>query len=177
MNVPIAVNEIFVPCAIVGLPGVMLSDLRLAAFTVKGALPVTPVSVAEMVVLPILSAVARPLTVIEATPGDEDFQATTPVMSCVLESENVPVAVNCCAMPMGTSALDGLTAMDVTVAEVTVSVVEPVIDPDVAVIDVVPALSAFASPCVGFELLMVATAVFDEAHVTLLVMFCVLPSL
>ena len=39
------------------------------------------------------------------------------------------------------------------------------IEKDVAVIDVVPAAMLVARPCVPGELLMVATAVFDEAHV------------
>ena len=177
LKVPVAVNEIFVPWAIVGLPGVMLNDLRLAAFTFMVTLPVTPVSVAEIVVLPILSAVARPLTVIEAMLEDEDFQATTPVMSCLDESEKVPIAVNCCASPIGISGFDVVTSMEVTVAEVTVRVVDPVIDPEVAVMEVVPAVSAFAKHCVGLELLIVATAVFEDAQVTLPVMFCLLPSL
>lgn len=75
------------------------------------------------------------------------------------------------------SAFEGVTAMDEIVAEVTVSVAEPVIEPEVALIDVVPWASAFAKPWVGLELLMVAADGLDEAHVTLPVMFCVLPSL
>jgi len=63
------------------LEGVIAIEERLAAFTSKGALPITGPSVAEMFVLPTLSPVARPLTVIEAMLVTDDFQVTAPVMS------------------------------------------------------------------------------------------------
>ena len=59
------------------------------------------------------------------------------------------------------------------VAAVTVSTVEPTIDPDVALIVLVPTATAVASPPVA----MVAVAVVPEAHVTEAVRFCVLLSL
>jgi hypothetical protein len=55
----------------------------------------------------------------------------------------------------------------------TVSPVDPMIDPDVARIVVLPAATPVASPA----LLIVAAAVFVELHVTVLVRFCVLLSL
>jgi hypothetical protein len=65
--------------------------------------------------------------------------------------------------------------MDTRVAEVTVSVTEGLVtDPIVAVICVVPAvLRDDASPWVPGVLLMVATDVFVEFQVALVVMFCV----
>jgi hypothetical protein len=74
-------------------------------------------------------------------------------------------------------AFAGVTTMETTVAEVTVSVAEPVTEPEVAEMDVVPVLRAFTIPSVGAELLTVATDGFDDAQVTLPVRFCVLPSL
>jgi hypothetical protein len=171
LKVPIAVNDAVVPWAILAFTGVMESEERFNAFTLNSALPVEDPSAAEIPVFPILSAVARPLTVIEATLGADDFQVTTPVMSCVVPSENVPTAVNCWATPSEIVALAGDNAIEVTVAEVTVRVAEPEIEPDNAEIVVVPADSAWASPCSAVALLMLATAVFDELHVTLAVMF------
>jgi hypothetical protein len=56
--------------------------------------------------------------------------------------------------------------MDTNVADVTVNVAGGlVIDPDAAVIDVVPAATPVARPGVACELLIVATEVFDEVHV------------
>jgi hypothetical protein len=42
LNVPVAVNCRDVSCAIVGFAGVRVKDARFAAFTVRGAFPVTP---------------------------------------------------------------------------------------------------------------------------------------
>jgi hypothetical protein len=58
----------------------------------------------------------------------------------------------------------------------TVNVVEPVTEPEVAVIVVCPVPALVASPFVPAELLMLATAAPLELHVTVVVMFCVLPS-
>ncbi len=66
----------------------------------------------------------------------------------------------------------GVTAIETRAAGATVRVVEPLTEPDVAVIVVLPCATLVASP----ELLMVATAAVDELHVTVFVRFCVLPS-
>ena len=73
--------------------------------------------------------------------------------------------------------LAGVTASDVSTGGVTVSVVEPLIEPEVALMVVVPAPVLVACPCVPEALLIVATAVFDELHVTVVVRSCVLLSL
>ncbi len=166
-----------VPCAILPLAGEIAIEARFAAFTVNGALPLTVPRVAEMFVVPILRPVARPLTVIEAMLVTDDFQVTTPVTFCTLPSEKFPVAVNCCAIPRGMLGLAGVTAIEVTTAEVTLRVVDPEIAPRVAEMLVLPAASAFASPCVGMLALIVAAAVFEEFQVTLPVRFCVVESL
>jgi len=72
-----------------------------------------------------------------------------------------------------TVGLPGVTAMDCSVAAVTVSTVEPTTDPDVALIVLVPIATAVASPPAP----IVAVAVVPEAHVTALVRFCVVLSL
>lgn len=58
------------------------------------------------------------------------------------------------------------------VAGVTVRVAEPVMEPDVAVICVVPVAEVSASP----RELTDAIAVFADAQLTWVVRFCVLPS-
>jgi hypothetical protein len=67
---------------------------------------------------------------------------------------------------------DGLTLIAVATGAVNVSKVEPLIDPRVALIVVVPTPTSVASP-----LLMVATLRFEELQVTEAVSFWVLPSL
>lgn len=77
------------------LAGVMVIEVTFEAFTVSEVLPVTPPNVALMVVLPRPTPVTNPLTVIDATPLLEECHCATLVTSCVLPSENVPLAVNC----------------------------------------------------------------------------------
>src|SRR5436309_6141661 len=69
-----------------------------------------------------------------------------------------------------------VTAMDAGPTGFTVSVLEPLILPALALIVVVPLARATATPRLPASLLMVATAVVDEIHATE-ANFCVLPSL
>jgi len=85
----------------------------------------------------------------------------------------VPVAVNCCVYPAATDAVPGVTAIEANTGAVTVSVVEPVIVPDVAVIVAAPEARLVASPL----LLTVAIVVADEVQVAVLVRFCLVPLL
>ena len=79
----------------------------------------------------------------------------------------VPVAVNCCLFPAEIDGLPGVTAIEVKDTAFTVRDVEPVTDPDAAVMVVAPAATLVASP----ELLIVAALVAEELHTTELVMF------
>jgi hypothetical protein len=81
----------------------------------------------------------------------------------------VPVALNCCDVPKDTDAVWGVTAIDISVGELTVRVVEPVTEPDVALMTVLPGATLAARPL----LLIVTTLVALEVQVTLLVRFCV----
>ena len=56
-----AVNCRVVPSAIEGLVGVSATDVKTAALTVSVVVPLIPESVAEMIVLPTPTPVARPL--------------------------------------------------------------------------------------------------------------------
>jgi hypothetical protein len=118
---------------------------------------------------PAATPVARPVPEIVATDVFEELQVTELVMTPVLESEYVPVAVNCCVAAIAIAGFAGVTAIDVSVAAVTVRIVEPVTVPDVARIVDVPVPTPFARP--AFEI--VATPVVRETHATELVMFCV----
>jgi hypothetical protein len=72
--------------------------------------------------------------------------------------------------------LVGVTAMDTSVAEFTVSVEDPDIPPDVALIVVEPAVTDVAKPLEPAALLMVATPAVDEFQVTDVVRSCVVLS-
>src|ERR1700733_2890522 len=92
---------------------------------------------------------------------------------CWLLSLYVPVAVNCCVPPFTIDGLAGVTAIDTNIGGVTVSVVEPLIEPELACIVVLPAPTPVASP----PLVIVATVVLLEVQLTELVRFCWVPSL
>jgi hypothetical protein len=85
------------------------------------------------------------------------------------------VAVNCCVVPGAMLAgVDGVTTIDDTCS--MFRVVVPIMPLETAVIVVVPMLAcAFAKPGDPTALLMVATLVFVEFHVAVVVMFCMLP--
>jgi hypothetical protein len=72
--------------------------------------------------------------------------------------------------------LVGVIVMDTSVAEVTVSVVDPDMLPDVAVTVVEPADAEVANPLEPAALLMAATAVADELQFTTAVKSCVVLS-
>src|SRR5271166_5954489 len=152
-----------------GLAGVTAIDCKAAAVTVRTVDPVMPLSVALMVEVPVATPVARPAVVIVATDVVAEAHVTWLVRFAVELSEYVPVAVNCSVSPLAMLGLAGVTAIDCNVAAVTVSTVEPVTPLSVALIEEVPVPTPVASPAV----VMVATVVVAEAHVTWLVRFAV----
>ena len=85
------------------------------------------------------------------------------------------MAINCFVNPFAMLGLIGVTAIDDSVAFVTVSVVVPE-TPRVAVIVVEPATTDVASPLEPAALLIVATAPAEELHVTTDVISCVVLS-
>ena len=81
--------------------------------------------------------------------------------------------MNCCVSPLAIDGLPGVTAIDTSAADVTVSVAALLITPpDTAVTLDVPVATPAARP----EVLIVATAVVAEFHVAVLVRFDVLLS-
>lgn len=171
LKVPVALYLIDVPFAILAPAGVTAMDTRCAVDTVSVVEPLTDPDAAVTVAVPFATLVARPWPLMVATDAEDEVQSTEPLMSCVLESLNVPVAANCLVVPTAMLELAGVTLIDTSVAAVTMSDAVPLTDPDVAVIVVVPALTPAASPLE----LMLATELADELQVTE-VNSCVLPS-
>jgi hypothetical protein len=136
--------------------------------------------VAVIVVVPVAIEVALPFDPVAllmvATDAAEEAQLTDAVRPCVLLSEKVPVAVNCCVVPRKIEGLAGVTAIETRVTSVTVRVVEPEMFPDVAVIVVVPAAIEAAFPFDPAVLLMVAIDSVEEVQITDVVRSCVLLS-
>jgi hypothetical protein len=76
--------------------------------------------------------VASPAVLIVATAAVEELHVAVLVRFCVLASVYVPVAVNCWVLPLAIDGFAGVTAIDTSVAAVTVNVVLPETVPEVA---------------------------------------------
>src|SRR6266478_3770962 len=81
---------------------------------------------AEMVTCPVALLLTNPLSSMDAIEPFEDPQRTERVMSWVVLSLNVPVAVNCLVAPIGMLELSGAIASETSVALAAVTVEVPV---------------------------------------------------
>ena len=171
LNVPVAVNLIDVLLAILGLLGVMAIETRCAVETVKLVEPLTDPNEAMIVLVPVVRLVATPWLLMVAAPGFEEAHKADAVMSCVLLSLNVPVAVNCLVLPTAMLEFGGVTAIATKLAPVTVKLALPVTDPEVAEIVACPAANALTRPEESTEAVLLA----EEDQLTA-VSNCVLPS-
>ena len=110
---PVAVNCCVLPLEIEGLAGVIAMDWSVAAVTVRtSAGEVTPVKLAVILLVPVPTPVANPAALIVATVVVPEFHVTWLVMFAVVVSLYVPVAVNCCVLPLEIEGLIGVMAMD-----------------------------------------------------------------
>jgi hypothetical protein len=107
----VAVNCWVAPKVRLGVVGITDIEIRVAEFTVRVASPEIPCKPAPMVVVPAATVVARPLPLMVATDVFEEPQETCVVISWLVPSEFVPVAVNCWVTPAGMLAVEGVTEM------------------------------------------------------------------
>ena len=114
-------------------------DCRVAAVTWRTVEPDTAPIEATIVELPAVKVVARPELLTVATLPTDDVHVALLVMSCVLASEKVPLAVNCCVDATGTEGFAGITVIETTTAVVTVRTELPVMEPEVAEMVALPA--------------------------------------
>jgi hypothetical protein len=152
-----------------GLAGVTAMDCNVGAVIVSTVDPVMAPEVALMVDVPVATPLANPPAVIVATDGVAELQVAVLVRFCVEPSLYFPVAVNCCVAPLEIDGFAGVIAMDCNVGAVTVSNVEPVTEPDVALTIEVPVATPLANP----PAVIVATDGVAELQVAVLVRFCV----
>ena len=105
--------------------------------------------------LPVTTVVARPAVpgpfAMVATLAADELQCVLSVTSCVLESLNVAVAVNCCVLPTATFGAAGVIAIDDSVALLTVSVVVPVTPEALAEMVTEPSFLPLATPVERME--------------------------
>jgi hypothetical protein len=81
------------------------------------AVPLIDPEAASMVALPGTTPTATPVLPIVTEDVLEELHVTAPVRFWVLPSLYVPVAMNCCVLPVGIEALAGVTEMDVRVGD------------------------------------------------------------
>lgn len=115
-------------------------DCKAGGFTVSRVEPPMLPNVAVMVVWPAVTELAKPAVSIVATPLADEDQVTLEVRFCVLPSLKVPVAVNCWLAMWVMVGLAGVTAIDCNTGGFTVSRLEPLTLPEVAVMVVWPEL-------------------------------------
>jgi hypothetical protein len=172
-NVPVALNCWAVPNGILGFVGRIDSDTSVAGVIARMVEPEMLPGigwligiVAVIVVVPTATGVALPLLpaalLMVAMEVADELQVADVVKSWVVLSENVPVALNCWAVPRAMLGFVGWIVSDTSVAGVIVRVVKPAIFPDMTVIVVVPIATGVALPLLPTALLMVAMDVADE---------------
>ena len=162
------------PFAIDELPAVIVIDCNTAAVTPRATLSeVIPLWAAVMLLEPTAAPVASPVALILTTAGFELVHVALFVMSNVLPSLKVPVAVNCTLVPLAIEELLALTVIVCNVAAVTANGKLFDITPFcVAVMVLEPTAAPVAKPFA----LMLTVAVLELAQVVVLVKSCVLPS-
>ncbi len=78
-------------------------------------MPLIPPELAVIVVVPALTAVAKPVVPIVATDASLDVHVTADEISALVLLEYVAVAVNCCLVPARMVFALGVTDIDVSV--------------------------------------------------------------
>src|SRR5256885_6546003 len=112
--------------------GVIAIETSDAAVMVRTVEPVTDPEDALMVAVPVAMLIARPVLLTVASEVAFELHVAVEVRFCELPSVNVPMAVNCCVVPSEIDGLAGVTAIETNAAAVTVNVVLPAIEPEVA---------------------------------------------
>ncbi len=130
----------------IGAAGVTTSETSVPVPIVRVVLPVTPDEDAEIVTVPPFFPCAIPVERIEAILGFDDFHDMPARFVATLPSLNVPVAVNFIEVPLSILGFAGFTVIETKCAVETVSVVEPLTEPNTAVIVLVPVATLLASP-------------------------------
>lgn len=165
-NVPMAWNASPDCGSMLAVSGEIWIDVSGDASTVIAESPVTDPNCALMVALPPEFAITLPPVLTLATSDADEVQATKFVITRVVPSLNIAVATQFTKVAGASTAVDGVTEIEETVAELTYSGTELVTPTNVQEMLAVPGPTAFAMPTPP----IVATARLSEAHVHSLVM-------
>jgi hypothetical protein len=146
LYVPVAVNCVRVPSGTEAFAGVTAIESSTGAVTVNVVVPVTPLTVAVIVVVPCFKAVANPPAAIVANVVFDEAQAAVEVRIAVDPSLYVPSAENCSVRPAATDDVSGATAIDTSVGTTAVTVSEAVPDTPFIVAVIVTAVALATQP-------------------------------
>jgi hypothetical protein len=172
-KVPMALNCASVCCATLALAGVIWSEASADDSTTTMLAPLTEPCCAVMVAAPADCPVTWPAVFTLATLLADDVQVTALVIVCVLPSLNVPVALTPMVDAGARTALGGVTEIETSVTELTVSCVEAVTPSSAALMLATPGATEVTTPPDPAA----AAAALSEAQVTSRVMVCMLASL
>lgn len=118
LKTPVALKVSVRPVGMPGLVEVTPIETRVAPVTVRLVDADKPPREAVIVVAPGLTAVAIPtepgLLLMEAVPALAEFHVTSEEISCFEPSLKLPVAMNCCVMPIATLLSGGATEIAVS---------------------------------------------------------------
>jgi hypothetical protein len=118
-NVPVALNCWAVPRAMLGFVGWIVSVTSVAGVIVREVELATLPNMAVIVVVPIATGVALPVLptalLMVAMDVVDELQVADVVRSWVVLSENIPVALNCWAVPMAILGFVGVIEMETKV--------------------------------------------------------------
>lgn len=161
------------------MPPSRLSPI-LTVVTLAVVLPEMLLKNAVTVIEPLATPVAIPFVgvalEIVAMAMLDDVHVASNVMSFVVRSLNVPVAMNCLSVVLGIMGFAGVIAIEDRVAADTVKVVLPETPLSEAVMVLLPVVRLVARPCVPVEFEMVATLEALDVQVTKFVISCVVAS-
>ena len=165
-NVAVTSNCFVALTCTLGLIGVMAMDCNVADVTVSVVLPVRMPEAPEMTAVPDDTPEAKPalgpLAMIVATDGVSELNVVIAVMSLLLPSLKLPIAINCCWPPIAIDGFAGVTAIESSVAWVTFNIAELTLPPKLAVMVAVPMATPLAMPSV---LVTVANATLSDDQV------------
>jgi hypothetical protein len=147
-------------------------DTSTAEVIVRDAFPLVEADVAVIFAVPTAIAVARPAGEIEAALEGEELHVT-PLSVCCDLSLNVPIALNCCVVPLAIDADPGETAIEASTGAIAEAVTDPLTAPDLAVIVDEPWATEVAKPVEE----IVTTPTVSEDHMAELLKSWVVPSL
>jgi hypothetical protein len=142
--VPLAMDEV------AGVTGATTIEVRVAEVTVTVVEPSIPLRAAVIEMLPTPMPVTTPsgsgMSLTWAIVSSAEVQLTSVVRSWVVPSLKLPVAVSCTVVPLAIEGSGGVTIIEVSVAALTVTVVEPSIPLRAAAIEVFPTPTPVTSP-------------------------------